>query len=123
MDTDCLIKIWVFVTHDCCSCATGGETRDKHAIRVHGIIAHDLARDISNERWFSAIAALISWSKPIPAFGGVGGLCLFRIGDKTQKLLRDLIHLRPRGKIVGRLSATVEHDNEGKRSSRVGAGT
>ena len=53
-----------------------------------------------------------SIKKPVPALRGIGGLRLDRIDDETPALFGGEVHARPRGEIIGRLRASMQHDDQ-----------
>ena len=112
MHPDGCVEIGIGCPHDRGRGTACGEPCDIDAGRIHGVVAHDLAGDARDQSGLSAIPLLITGTKPIPALLGVGGRRLGRIGDQEDLLLRQRVHPCAGSKIVGRLSASVQHDDE-----------
>ena len=70
---------------------------------------------------FTATPLLVVYAKPVPAFRLIGSAGLLRIDDEAVPLFRKKIHPRAGREIVGRLSAAVKHDNQGKPLSLITA--
>ena len=61
---------------------------------------------------FSRIAHLVRDMEPVPACCLIGAHGLPRIGDDEATFFREPVHTRPHCKVVGVLSATVEHNQQ-----------
>ena len=66
-------------------------------------------------RRLAPAALLVRLAEPVPAFGAVGVARLSRVEDQEAVLLSELIHAGAGGEVVGRLLATMQHDEEGDR--------
>ena len=72
---------------------------------------HDRGR-CRDQSGLPATTLLVSGARPIPALLGIGGRCLGRVGDQEVLLLRKRVHPGAGREIVGRLCASVQHDDE-----------
>ena len=112
MHPDGCIEIGIGCRHDRGRCTARRKPCDIDARRIDGVVAHDLAGDTRDQSGLPAITLLVTGAKPIPALLDVGGRRLVRIGDQEDLLLRQCVHPRAGSEIVGRLSASVQHDDE-----------
>src|SRR5947207_10366163 len=119
MHADCRIEIGIGRCQDGGSRATGGEPRGVDAFFVDRIVAYDLAGETCNQRRLALAPDLIARTKPVPALGDVGGSRLLRIDDKAVVFLGAQVHPRARGKVVGRLGAAVQHDDQRQRLAAI----
>jgi hypothetical protein len=78
-------------------------------------VAHNLAGDAREQRGLSLIALLVSGAKPVPTLRDIRRLGLRRISDQECSLLSQLVHPRAGSKVIGRLSAAVQHHHKGQR--------
>src|SRR5271165_5366659 len=95
---------------------------DIDAPMIDGMLAHNLFRYSCDQRRLPIVAALIVRLEPVPALLGISGDRLLWISDKEPVLLGNRIHPRSRGEVVGALGASVQHDDQGKRSLFTAAG-
>ena len=106
------VQIRIGGRHDRGRSTTCGEPCDIDAGPIHGVVVHDLTGNARDQSGLSAIPLLITGTKPIPALLGVGRRRLGRIGDQEDLLLRQRVHSCAGRKIVRRLGASVQHDDE-----------
>src|SRR5207247_701653 len=66
------------------------------------------------QRGLALTSPLVSRAKPIPAFRWVCVVGLGWIDHKAGLFLGDQVHARACGEIVRRLSAAVQHDDQGE---------
>src|SRR5689334_2659686 len=86
------------------------------------VIPHDLPCDASNERRLTVVAGLVARSEPVPTLRGIGRLRLLRVDDETSATFGGEIHSRACRKIISRLRAPMQHDDQGARSGALAAG-
>ena len=67
-------------------------------------------------------ALLVGGLEPVPTLRAVGRLRLLGISNEAQFFLRQHVHARTSGKVPRRLSAAVEHDEQGQRLPGKAAG-
>src|SRR6202023_3451667 len=65
-----------------------------------------------DQRGFALATLLVTRIEPVPALRGVSGSGLRRIGDEAGMLFGECVHARAGGKVVRRLGATVQHNDQ-----------
>jgi hypothetical protein len=81
----------------------------------------DLVDDAGNQRRLTATALLVLRPEPVPALRGIRLCGLFGVHDDKTVRVRQTVHLRARGEVVGRLRAAVQHhDHRGRHIRRHG---
>ena len=122
MHADRGVEIGVGHAHDGGGRATGRQSGDIDAFGIDRVVAHDLPRDARDQRGLALAVLLVARAEPVPAFRGVGGGGLGRIGDEAGVLLGARIHPRAGGEVVRRLGAAVQHDDQRDRLPAIAAG-
>ena len=123
MDANRGVQVRVRVAHDRGGRSAGLEAGDIDASLVDRIMLRDLAGDARDQRGLALVALLVAHAEPVPAFRHVGGARLRRIDDEAIMLFSGRVHPRTGGEVIGRLGATVQHDNQGHGLPFVGLGT
>jgi hypothetical protein len=119
MHADCRIEIGIGRRQDGGSCATGREPGGIDPFFVHRIVGHDLAREARDQCRLALAAGLIARAKPVPALGNIGRSRLLRVSNKAVVFLGAQVHPRACGKVVRRLRAAVQHDDQRQRLTAI----
>src|SRR4051794_23563359 len=72
MHADRGVQVRVGRAHNSCGRPTRREPGHIDALRINGVIAHDLAREAREDRRLTVIALLIAWLEPVPALAMIG---------------------------------------------------
>jgi hypothetical protein len=107
------VEVGVGGAHDHGRGAPRREARDVDPPRIDRVVAHDLARDARDQRRLPLAPVLVALAEPVPALLHVRRSGLPGIDHQAGVFLGRLVHARARGEVVGRLGATVQHDDEG----------
>ncbi len=121
MDADCRIEIGIGRREDRGLRGTRREPGSVDASFIDRVVANDLAGDAGDQQGLALAAGLVARTEPVPAFGGIGRRSLFRIGHKAVVPVGAHIHPGAGSKIIGRLSTTVQHDNQWQRLAAIAA--
>ena len=101
MHADRGVQIGVGHAHDGGGRGSGRQPGDIDAFGIDRVVAHDLPRDAGDQRGLALAMLLVVRAEPVPAFRGVGGGGLGRIGDQAGVLLGERVHPRACGEVVG----------------------
>jgi hypothetical protein len=85
------------------------------AIGVDGVRLQHVADHAGEERRLAGAAPLVAGSEPVPALVRVRARRLRRVENEDAVLLRQLVHPRADGEVVGVLGAAVQHDHQRQR--------
>ncbi len=114
MHADRRVQIGIRVSHDGRSRPAGREARDVDAARIDRMAEQYPPRDAGDQGRLARIAPLIVRAEPVPALLRVGRGGLRRVRHEKAVLLRERVHSRTGGEVVGRLGAAVQHHDERK---------
>ena len=87
-----------------------------------GVVVHDLAGDAGDQRWLAGVALLVGLIEPVPAFLRRSPAGSGRDRRRSSPQPRRHVHAGAGGKIVGRLGAAVQHDDQRARPMMAGTG-
>ena len=83
-----------------------------NALGIDGVLARDVQGQGGEQRRLTTRTCLVARPEPIPAFGTVGFRGLGWIGHQESMLLGEHVHPRAGCKIIRRLRAAVEHQQQ-----------
>ena len=115
MHANCSVQIWVGCPHHSSRSRSSRQSSNIDTLHINRIVLHDLTRDARDKGGFTSIPLLVAGAKPVPTLRRVRMARLDGIGHKTGLFLGDQIYARPSGEIVGRLGASVQHNDQRER--------
>ena len=112
VDADGGIEVRVAHPHDHRHRPAGRQPGYVHPPSIEVVGAHDLARDVSDDRRFATTPVLVGRLEPIPTLGLVSRGRLCGIDDEEPFLFCENIHPGAGGEIVRGLRTAMQHDDQ-----------